>query len=89
MKKPLRKIRFRVKTLAKDPETGSTVWGWAWLGEDLIEIEKALSPYDKLNTLVHEIYHIFEPSRDERTVNHFGNEVERIARRLKLLKEDS
>lgn len=77
----LPKIRFRMKRL-KD------VWGWAFKDENYIEIEERLPPYVKLNTLVHELYHIFEPRRGEERVEHFGNEAERIARRIKLIPEE-
>lgn len=77
----LPKVRYRIAKL-------KGVWGWAYKDENYIEIEERLEPYAKLNTLCHELYHIFEPRRGEARVEHFGNEVERIARRLKLLQED-
>ena len=78
----LRKIRFRAKKIYGDH------WGIAFPKSAYIEIEERLEPYAKLNILCHELYHVFEPGRSEETVHHFGNEVERIARKLKLFQQE-
>ena len=79
--KKLRKIKVEHKHI-RGP------WGWAHLEKQKIEVEERLEPYGKLNIIAHELFHIFCPKASEAMTWHFGNEVERIARKLKLLKQE-
>jgi predicted SprT family Zn-dependent metalloprotease len=86
-KPPLRKVTFKTINSGVD-EKGRPVWGLAYFDDHHIEIDRNLRNASKLNTLAHELFHIYHPEASERRVNHFGNELERIAKRMNLIRED-
>lgn len=48
-------------------------WGQQWSGTPLIEIDPRQSSKKYLNTLIHEMLHMFFPDLNEKTVLHLGN----------------
>lgn len=87
-KPPLRKVTCRIADCGHDPRTKRKYWGFAYHDDLSIEIDKSLNNAKRLNILAHELFHLYHPETSERRAIHFGNEVERIAKRLKLIRED-
>ena len=49
--------------------------GLAWVGEDKIEIDGRLKSKQFLNTLIHEMLHIYNPNWSETRVDQTANEM--------------
>lgn len=61
------------------------VWGWAHLGDGVIEIDSRLKGYRKLLYLVHELLHIMHPDWSETKVRKESSIIARfIWREMKL-----
>ena len=67
---PKKKIKVVERPLGREKALGL-----AWVGEDKIEIDGRVKSKQYLNTLIHEMLHIYNPNWSETRVDQTANEM--------------
>jgi len=54
---------------------GMKMFGQAWVGDGLIEIDPRQSPKERMDTLIHECLHLLYPEESEEAVSSAGSSI--------------